>query len=153
MVNHHLIWILESINLFSDTQYEFLCHRSSLDHLMNLEYHIQNSFILFQHFVSVLCDLEEVCDIMWYSNLRTLHVWNLWSLLLFFLSDFLQDCYSCVCLAVFICMLSSTKWSTTGISFNNYHLWDGLMWLVHLPLTLLHIDVISAFYGLSHWIV
>jgi hypothetical protein len=38
MVNHWLIWILEDRNLLSNT----LCHRSTLDHPMNMEHHIQN---------------------------------------------------------------------------------------------------------------
>jgi hypothetical protein len=53
MVNSHLIWVLENRYLISGAQRVFRRHRSSLDHLVNLEYHRQNALLLRQYPVAV----------------------------------------------------------------------------------------------------
>jgi hypothetical protein len=59
MVNRGLVWVLQP-------------HRSALDHLVNLEYHIQDTFLLRQHLVAVLFDLQKAYVTTWrYGILRT----------------------------------------------------------------------------------
>jgi hypothetical protein len=47
-VNRGLVWILESRKLLSNAQSEFRRHRSAVDHLVSLECHLQNTFLLRQ---------------------------------------------------------------------------------------------------------
>jgi hypothetical protein len=66
----------------------------AIDHLVNLEYHIQNAFLRRQHLVAVFFDLEKAYDTTWrYGILRTLHRWNLRGQLPLFLSNFLEAHY------------------------------------------------------------
>jgi potassium voltage-gated channel Eag-related subfamily H protein 8 len=44
MVNRRLVWVLESRNLPSEAQCGFRRHRSAVDHLVNIEYHIKMRF-------------------------------------------------------------------------------------------------------------
>jgi hypothetical protein len=68
--------------------------RSIFVYLVNLEYHIQNSFLLRQHLVAVFLDLEKAYETTWRCGiLRTLHRWNLRGRLPLFLSNFFQDRY------------------------------------------------------------
>jgi hypothetical protein len=62
MVNRRLIWVLESRNLLSGAQCGFQHHRSALDHLVYLEYHTQNAFLLRQHLVAFVFDLQKAYD-------------------------------------------------------------------------------------------
>jgi len=59
---HRLIWILDSIHLLPKAQFGFRRHRSTTDHVVNLEHHIQNAFFLRQHLVAILFDLQKACD-------------------------------------------------------------------------------------------
>jgi hypothetical protein len=71
MINRRLFWILESRNLLSNAQCGFRRIRSTLDHLVNLEYYIQNAFLQRQHLVAVFLDLEKAYDTTWrYGILR-----------------------------------------------------------------------------------
>jgi hypothetical protein len=65
MVNRRLVWVLESRNLLCNTQCGFRGHRSTVDHLVNPEYHVQNAFLLRQHVVAVFFDLEKAYDTSW----------------------------------------------------------------------------------------
>jgi hypothetical protein len=73
----------------------WICHnRSTLDHLVNLDHQIQNSFLLGQHVVVIFFNLQKAYDTAWqYDILRTLHQWNLRGQLHVFISNFLQDDY------------------------------------------------------------
>jgi hypothetical protein len=62
MVNSRLIWVLESRNLLSGAHCRFRHHRSALDHVVNLEYRIQNAFQLSQYLVTVFFDLQKAYD-------------------------------------------------------------------------------------------
>jgi hypothetical protein len=131
MVNHQLVRVLEIQNLLSNAQCGFWHHRSTLDHLVNLEYHIQNAFLLHQDFVTVFFDLEKAYGTTWQYHIpRTLHRWNLRGWLPLFLSNFLQAHLPCPPQEYVICMLSSRKWSSIRINFkcdpvHNRHQWNG----------------------------
>jgi hypothetical protein len=91
-VNYWLTWILESRNLLLNTHCGLQCHRSTLDNLMNLEYHIQNSFVMCQYLVTIFFDLKKAYDRSWQSDiLRTYHRWNLRGWLPLFFLSFLYD--------------------------------------------------------------
>jgi potassium voltage-gated channel Eag-related subfamily H protein 8 len=53
VVNHQLEWLLENKNLLLNAHCGFQWHISTLDHLVNLKNHIQNSFIVCQQLVAV----------------------------------------------------------------------------------------------------
>jgi hypothetical protein len=94
MVNRRLIWVLENRNLLCEDRCGFRRLRSALDHLVSLEYHIQNAFLLRQHLVAVFFDLEKAYDTTWrYGILRTLHHRNVRFRLPLFLSHFPQVRY------------------------------------------------------------
>jgi hypothetical protein len=123
MVNRHHVWILESRNLLSNAQYGFRRHRSTTDHLANLEYHVQNSFLLLQHLVAVFFDLEKAYDTIWrYGILRTLHRWNLRGP---------GSLFPCPPRQCFIWALPTRKWSATRThtkcyTVRNRHQWYGI---------------------------
>jgi hypothetical protein len=97
MVNHHLIWILESRNIILNVQCGLRRHMSSLDHLVNLEHEIQNSFLIHQHLKATFLNLEKVYDTTWrYGTQRTFDCWNMSGRLPLFISNFLHYSYLCV---------------------------------------------------------
>lgn len=57
MISHHLEWVFESQNLLSNECCAFRLHRSTLDHLVHFEYHIQSDFLLRQHHLAVFFEL------------------------------------------------------------------------------------------------
>jgi potassium voltage-gated channel Eag-related subfamily H protein 8 len=73
MVNRRFVWVLENRNLLSGAQCGFRHHRSALDHLVNLKYHIQNAFLPSQHLVAVFFDLEKPYTTWRYGILQNLH--------------------------------------------------------------------------------
>jgi potassium voltage-gated channel Eag-related subfamily H protein 8 len=96
MVNCRVVWVLENQNLFPGAQCGFRRHRSAPDYVMNLEYHIQNAFLLCHRLVAVLFDLEKAYGTTWRCGiLRTLHRWKVRGRLPLFLSHFLQGRYFC----------------------------------------------------------
>jgi potassium voltage-gated channel Eag-related subfamily H protein 8 len=85
MMNRRLVWVLESRNFPSGAAH---------DHLVILECHIQSAFLLPEHLIAVLFDLEKAYDATWrYCILRTPHRWNIRSRLQLFISQFLQARY------------------------------------------------------------
>ncbi len=92
MVSQRLVWTLECRNLLAPIQYGFRKHRSTLDHLVALATEISTSFVLRQHLVAVLFDIEKAYDTTWrYGILRTLHSWGFRGKLPLFLQNFLSD--------------------------------------------------------------
>jgi hypothetical protein len=94
MESRRLVWVLESRNLLSSAQCGFRRHTSTLEHLVNLEYHIQNAFLQRRHLVAVLFDLEKAYETSWlHGILRTLQRWNLRGRRPLLLSTFLHARY------------------------------------------------------------
>ncbi len=59
MVNQRLAWTLEHKNLLTPIQSGFRRNRSTLDHLVSLATAISTSFVLKQHLVAILFDIEK----------------------------------------------------------------------------------------------
>jgi potassium voltage-gated channel Eag-related subfamily H protein 8 len=69
---------------------------STLDHFANLE-HVQNTFLMHKHLVTVFFGLEKAYDMAWqFGILRTLHGWIVGGQLPLTITNFLQDPYFCV---------------------------------------------------------
>ena len=65
MVNHRLIWYLETNNLISNKQCGYKKKRGCIDHLTNLENYIREGFIKKEHIVTIFFDLEKAYDTTW----------------------------------------------------------------------------------------
>jgi hypothetical protein len=57
MINHHLVWILESRSLLLNAQYSFWFFRYALEHLVNLEHCIQ--------YCCLMCNILSKCSSAW----------------------------------------------------------------------------------------
>ena len=62
MINHRLVWYLESHNLLTNVQCGFRSRRSAVDHLVRFETFCREAFIHIEHLVSVFFDLEKAYD-------------------------------------------------------------------------------------------
>ncbi len=92
MVNQRLAWTLEHKNLLTPIQSGFRRNRSTLDHLVSLATTISTSFVLKQHLVAILFDIEKAYDTTWrYGILQTLHSWGFKGKLPLFLPNFLLN--------------------------------------------------------------
>jgi hypothetical protein len=62
-VNHHFVWVLESWNIVYNAQCAFQNRRSTLDHLVNVEYHIHS-----QSIVTIRCQLQSAINhLSWWA--------------------------------------------------------------------------------------
>ena len=92
IINRRLVWFLEKYGLLSNIQCGFRRHRSTTDHLVQLESEIQNTFLQKQHMVGIFFDLEKAYDTTWrFAILKTLHSWGMRGNLPIFITAFLQD--------------------------------------------------------------
>ena len=62
MVNHRLVWYLETNNLISNKQCGYKKKRGCIDHLTNLENYIRKGFIKKEHIITIFFDLEKAYD-------------------------------------------------------------------------------------------
>ena len=92
MINDRLIYYLESNDILSPLQSGFRKHRSTLDHLVNLETWIREGFINGEHVVAVFFDLEKAYDMTWKCGImRDLHNAGLRGRLPLFIQNFLSN--------------------------------------------------------------
>ena len=92
MINHRLVWYLESHKLLTNVQCGFRSRRSTFDHLVRFETFCREAFIHNQHLVSVFFDLENAYDTTCkYGIMKDLHGFGLRGRLPNFISNFLQD--------------------------------------------------------------
>ena len=92
MINHRLIWYLESNNLYSESQCGFRQNRSTVDHLVRLETFIRDVFIRKEHAVGIFFDLEKSNDTTWkHGILKDLSKLGLKGHLPIFISNFLSE--------------------------------------------------------------
>ena len=69
MINHRLMWKLETENLLAKEQCGFRKNHSTIDHLIRLESTVRNAFINKQHVVAIFFDLEKAYDTTWKSGI------------------------------------------------------------------------------------
>ena len=65
MVNHSLVWYLETNNLISNKQCGYKKTRGCIDHLTNLKNYIREGFIKKEHIIIIFFDLEKSYDTTW----------------------------------------------------------------------------------------
>ena len=65
MINHRLVWYLESHKLISNVQCGFRFRRSTIDHLVRFETFCREAFIYNQQLVSMFFDLETAYYTTW----------------------------------------------------------------------------------------
>ncbi len=89
-MNKRLLFILNG--LLSDQQCGFRKHRSTVDHLLNLEHCISDAFANKEYLVGVFMDIHKTCDMTWrHGILMKLYAHCLRGNLPLFISNFLQD--------------------------------------------------------------
>jgi hypothetical protein len=163
-VGRRLFWVQESRNLLTGAQCGVRRHRSVLDHLMNLDCHMQNAFLPCQRLVAVFFDLQKAYNTTWrYGILRILHRWDLrgrcqppvsvglgeWCFIPPF-SFFPGLIFSRPAWECFLCAMSLRKWSTTRIGFkydpvcNCHQQFGGRSWAVT---TSLCVDEVAIHYS------
>ena len=92
MINHRLVWYLESNKLLTNVQCGFRSRRSTVDHLVRFETVCREAFIHNQHLVSVFFDLEKAYDTTWkYEIMKDLHGFGLIGRLPNFISNVLHN--------------------------------------------------------------
>ena len=92
MINHRLMWKLETENLLAKEQCGFRKNHSTIDHLIRLESTVRNAFINKQHVVAIFFDLEKAYDTTWKSGiLSDLHELGFRGRLPLFIQNFLSD--------------------------------------------------------------
>ena len=97
MVNHRLMWFLESKNILCPEQSGFRKHKSTVDSLTQLTCHIEKGFRAKKHTVAVFFDLEKAYDTVWRSEtLNSMHQMGLRGNLPSFAESFLSDRKFCV---------------------------------------------------------
>ena len=65
MINHRLVWYLESDNLLTNVQCGFRSRRSTIDHLVRFLTFCREAFIHKHHLVLVVFDLLKAYDTPW----------------------------------------------------------------------------------------
>lgn len=65
VVNERLVWFLDNLNFLSPFQSGFRKHRSTIDHLVNIESNICDAFVMKQHLVAVGLDIEKAYEMVW----------------------------------------------------------------------------------------
>lgn len=107
------------------------CQTSTPVYLVNLQHHIQNSFVIHQHIVTVSSSMEKVYDTTQiYGICRAFHQWNLGTGYHCVFETFSKMFISMPFSAVFICALSPRKWNNKRIYFkHDYFLQSPSVWL------------------------
>ena len=70
MVNEHLVWYLEKNGLLAKQQCGYRANRSTVGHLIRLEFFIRDAFIQNQHLVAVFFDLQKAYDTTWKHGIQ-----------------------------------------------------------------------------------
>ena len=97
MVNHRLMWFLESNNILCPEQSGFRQNRSTQDALVQLTHHIESGFRAKRHTTAVFFDLEKAYDTVWRGEiLNNLHSMGLRGNLPIFLENFVSFREFCV---------------------------------------------------------
>ena len=97
MVNHRLMWFLESNNILCPQQSGFRKNKSTIDSLTQLTCHIEKGFREKKHTVAVFFDLEKAYDTVWRPEiLNSMYEMGLRGSLPAFAEDFLSDRKFCV---------------------------------------------------------
>ena len=92
MINTRLIWYLEKYRILDRSQCGFRKHRSTTDHLVNLERYLRDAFAQRQEAVGLFFDLEKAYETTWqYGIIRDLHRIGLRGRLPVFVSEYLRD--------------------------------------------------------------
>lgn len=92
MVNNRLTWLLEKHNLLANEQMGFRKGRSTLDHLVNFEITLQNSFNKNQHTTAVFLDLASAFNTIKRSKIiESLTNWGISGNMINFIKAFLSD--------------------------------------------------------------
>ena len=92
LVNKRLMWYLESEKCLSDLQCGFRKNRSTVDHLVRLEFFIREAFAKGEHLVAVFFDLEKAFDTTWkHGILKDLHNMGLKGNIAILIQNFLSN--------------------------------------------------------------
>ena len=92
MVNQRLVWYLEKNGLLNNAQSGFRKHRSTSDHLVQMERYVRDAFANKQHAVAVFFDLEKAYETTWkYGIMKDLHRIGLKGRLPTFIGQYLED--------------------------------------------------------------
>ena len=92
IVNHRLVWYLETNNLIAPTQFGFRKLRTTTDQMLILERGIREAFNASKHLIGVFFDIEKAYDTTWrYGILREIYSMGLRGCLHSFIQGFLTD--------------------------------------------------------------
>ena len=92
IINHRLVWYLETNNLITPTQFGFRKLRTTTDPMLILEREIREAFNANKHLIGVFFDIEKAYDTTWrHGILQEMHSMGLRGRLPSFLQDFLTD--------------------------------------------------------------
>ena len=92
LVNKRLLWYLESNDQLSNLQCGFRKNRSTIDHLVRLEFFIREAFSRGEHLTAIFFDIEKAFDTTWkYGILKDLHNFGLRGNLPLFIKNFLEN--------------------------------------------------------------
>jgi len=92
VVNHRLMWIMESENFICSAQSGFRANRSTIDNLVKLETHLSNSISERQHTIAIFFDIKKAYDTAWrFGLLKRLHEIGLRGHLPLFVQNFLTN--------------------------------------------------------------
>ena len=92
MINDRLTWFLETNSIITEFQSGFRKQRSSTDQLIRFETFIRETFVLKQHAVAVLFDLEKAYDTTWkHGILKDMYDMGLRGRMPMFIQHFLED--------------------------------------------------------------
>ena len=134
MINHRLVWFLESNNLISGNQAGFRKNYSSNDYLVRLEFFIRDAFIKKGTLCRNIFDLEKAYDTTWkYGIMKHLHDIRLRGRLSNFISNFLSDRSFNVRIGSvlhYLTLLNKNRESHKGVSY-------PLLYLISKLITLL----------------
>ena len=92
MINTCFIWYLEKYGILDKSQCGFRKHRSTMDHLVNLERYVRDAFARKQQAVGLFFDLEKAYETWWqYGIILDLRRIGLRGRLPVFVSEYLRD--------------------------------------------------------------
>ena len=92
IINHRLVWYLETNDIITPTQFGFRKLRATTDPMLILEREIREAFNANRHLIGVFFDIEKAYDTTWrHGILREMHSMGLRGRLPSFIQDFLTD--------------------------------------------------------------
>ena len=92
MVNDRLVWFIESKNLLSFYQAGYRKEYNSIDHIVDFEKYIYDTFLNHKHVIGIFFDLAKAHDTTWrFGILKRLSNWGMKGNFLRFLKSFLAN--------------------------------------------------------------